>query len=517
MNMKPLSRIKTNLKPSTCIMALVLLLAPTPSHADIPSSLITAIFGSGFMNGGQLPSNAGTTVKDQVIPLLQQLAILNNDAAGVNNQGQRLMTETDIKRSTYEQQVAWERERKLRDDEIARSYPEMSNLSCALATANKSVPAIEVGVDNVVGQVVALLSSSMYRSLVLDSEISATKKAKIWCALGATGKIGACKTEADALVEGSDRGRHAAITRKVSIPCDMRSVVQDFSKMNNDNWAPSSRSNKECIAAILAIANEFPISTSLQTEEEVNSFSGRKKWDLKVNQIAQAAATKGGVFQQFADRVSVAKTSQPNCDDGLKGGSEDVYSLLERVYQNFSRSTEVAPFGLPPNEFCLSKRLIRQGKRLLMNRYAQNERGKDNMAAKLDALVDISIENYGTSNQLAIFTSDAPVANTYGPMDGTLADRGVKGAENDHNEELLGAIRQLTSAIQTMNTGVYAGKPQEVRLKKRAPSTKPAVAGQAAEITDALKEMGLKVSSPMAPSNGILGPLTQEFPVLPPR
>lgn len=511
MMMKTVSRTRLSLKHTALIIALVVSSIPTPSHADAITSLISALMGQGLGGGNGQFVNGDPA--NQVIPLLQQIYRQNADNGGTNLSTERLQTQTDIQRSTYEQQTAWERERKLRDDEIARSYPEMSNLSCALATANKSVPAIEVAADNVIGQVVALLSSSMYRSLVLDSEISATKKAQIWCKLGATGKIGACDTEADPLIEGSDRGRHAAITRKVSIPCDMRSVTQDFSKMSNDNWTPSSRSNKECIAAILAIANEFPISTPLPTKEEANTLSGRKKWDLKVNQIAQAAATKGGVFEQFADRVSVAKSSQPNCDDGLKGGSESVYSLLEKIYQNYSRSTEVAPFGLPPNDFCLSKRLIRQGKRLLMDRYAQNERGKDNMAAKLDALLDVSIENYGTSNQVAIFTSDAPVANTYGPMDSSLADRSVKGAENNHSDDLLSAIRQLTSAIQTMNSGVYSDKAQEVRLKKAA----PAISGKSAEITDALKEMGLKVSSPMPPRNGVLGPLTQEFPVLPPR
>ena len=262
MIMKIIFTLKQVLRTTTAFIVLLGLLLPIPTHAADPlSSLISAFMGRGL--GGNNGSRGDVISRpEQIIPNFHALLDrLQNNAASDNN-GRRLQTQTATQIANYQEENQWRRERLLRNDEIARSYPEISNLSCALATVSQSAPIIDTAAASVTGQVAQFLSSNMFKSVYLNTELSSDYKAQIWCKLGATGISGTCETDYDLLVKGADKGHTEAITIKDSIPCDMPGVYQEFDKMKNPkSWRPSQR-HKECIAAILSIANEFPVSNS---------------------------------------------------------------------------------------------------------------------------------------------------------------------------------------------------------------------------------------------------------------
>lgn len=497
-------------------LALLLIVSmPAPSRADALTSLMSALFGQGLGGGNNGFVNGDPA--NQVIPLLQQIYRQNADNGGTNLSTERLQTQTDIQRSTYEQQTAWERERRLRDDEIARSYPEMSNLSCAIATANQSAGTIEVAASNATGQAMDIITNGMYKSVFLATTVSAKYKSQIWCKLGATGKeVGNCDVEADKLVEGAHINPYKAIGVKLSIPCDMQSVNQEFQQMKNPaSWTPNQR-NKECIAALLSIANQYPISSSFPTKEEASNDNGTNLLDSKFNRVGMVGGTKGGLWEEFRDRVSVPIAST-DCMKGIQGGAGSVYSLLQQKYSGTTRDNKTPPFGLPPSGFCLSKMLFREGKILQLRYNKEQQASNRDLKRVLEDLESATIEGVDYNNMQMASLGTGRNTNGLTELDRDLAARKVASDDSD-NRELLSAIRQLTSAIQVMNAGVYSTKPQEVRLDGKAKKKIiPAISDKAAEVTDALKEMGLKVSAPKASSNGVLGPLTQEFPVLPPQ
>ncbi len=501
-------------------LALVLSSMPAVARADATSSLIAALFGVGNTGGGGGQYVNGDPAT-QVIPLLQQIYKQNANNAGVDNDGKRLQTRTATQIADYQEQNQWERERRLRNDEIARNYPEMSNYSCAIASVAQSGGIIDSAAANTTAQVAQLLTSGMYKSVMLATELSADYKAQIWCKLGATGINGTCTTDYDILTKGADNGHTNAITVKDSIPCDMPGVVQEFEAMRNPkNWNPNPR-HKECVAAILSIANEYPVSSSLPTKEEASTTDGKKIWDRKINQIAMAAGAKGGVFEKFNERVSVPSGAY-GCNRNIQAGGRDMYTLLREDYLLVNatrepRPTEATSFGMPPSGFCISKMQYTKGQILMAKENRREKAGARNLIQLAEDQEAIMLGNFESNYHSR--TAQIGGINTDGlnDMDRGLAERRV--SSNDHHqEELLGAIRQLTSEIKKMNAGVYADKVQEVSLKKgskkRPVPVGASIAEKSAEVTDALKEMGLKVS---APSNGVLAPITQEFPVLPPQ
>ncbi|MBY0428257.1 MAG: hypothetical protein K2Q32_03460 [Alphaproteobacteria bacterium] len=513
--MKRLMPSKKIIKIVGAVVAVVALNTPLEAHAADPIvNYLQSIIGTGFRGG-----SSGRFVNGEPDPtikgVLDQIYLQNADNGGVDNNGKRLQTETDIKRTTYQEQNQWERERRLRDDEIARSYPEMSNLSCAMATATQSAPLIDVAADNVTGQVRQLLSDGMYSSLLLATSLSEKNKAVIWCKLGSTGKKGKCDVAADPLVQGAEMGHDDAITIKDSIPCDMPGVIQEFEQMKKpDSWTPNAR-HKECVAAILSIANEYPISNSRPTKEEVATDSGALIWGKKTNKIAMAAGSKGAILQKFNERVSVP--SSMGCEKGIRGGGRDMYTLLKEAYGNQTRQPPTEPsFGLPPSGFCLSKLQFSYGQQLMAEDNERQEAGKRNLIQLTEDSIAAGLIN--TRSAYYFRKSSVGSGNTNGleDMDSDLAPRRV--AAYDNHEDLIGAIHQLTREIQKMNTGVYAGKPQEASFKKggKHPAVDALVNDKSAEVSDALKEMGLKISSP-APFGNRLEPITQEFPVLPPQ
>lgn len=500
------------------MLVLVALLAPMPARADAITSLITAFMGSGLTGGGSGQFVNGDPA-NQVIPLLQQIYRQNADNGGVDNNGKRLQTRTSMQIADYQEQNQWERERRLRDDEIARSYPEMSNLSCAIASANQSAPLIDVSAANTTGQVVDLLSSGMYKSVFLATELSADSKAQIWCKLGSTGKNGTCDVDYDLLIKGAEEGHTKAITVKHSIPCDMPGVIQEFQQMKTPrSWTPNQR-HKECVAAILSIANEFPVSNSLPTKEEASTVEGKKIWDRKINQIAIAAGAKGGIFEKFEDRVSTAESSASGCMRGIRAGGTDMYTLLQQSYGDATRGSGKAPFGLPPSGFCLSKLQFRMGQLLMEEYNKQQFGGRRNQHQLLQDIESVLIASHRTHNHAIEEQVGGINSSGLEDIDGGRADRAVRTSDNRH-EELLGAIRLLTSEIQKMNKGLYADRIQEVSAKKGAKRPVPVIPSTVIEksevVSDALKEMGIKVSAPY-PVGGALTPITQEFPVLPPQ
>lgn len=507
--MKKHSLKKSAFTYSAVMIALVVLCIPSPSRADAVTSLISALMGQGLGGGNGQFVNGDPA--NQVIPLLQQIYRQNADNGGINLSTERLQTETDIKRTTYSEQNQWERERRLRNDEIARSYPEMSNLSCAVATANQSAGVIDVAASNATGQAANMITNGMYKSVFLGTTISSKNKNTIWCKLGATGKVGTCDTAADKLVEGAHINPYLAIGIKKAIPCDMQGVIQEFEQMKNpDSWTPTPE-HKECVAALLSIAAQYPPSTSYPTEQEAKDDNGTNLLAAKFSHTGIVGGAKGGLWEEFYDRVSVLVAST-NCMKGIQGGAKSVYGLLQEKYRGTTRANKQSPFGLPPANYCLSKLLFAEGMDLLFEENRIENAGSTNLVQLVQELNDINAQQY---KQYIRYASSANTGrNTSSNIpdpDNNIAVRHI--SSDNEQKELLGAIRQLTSAIQTMNSGVYSDKAQEVRLKKAA----PAIAGKSAEITDALKEMGLKVSSPMPARNGVLPPLTQEFPVLPPR
>lgn len=522
-------------------MLCMVLLIPGTLHADALSSLLTAFMGQGLSgiggglsgltggSGGGSCSTAGgggSTLAvgqpaNQVIPLLQQILRQNANNGGVDNRGNEIINETNQKIADYQQQNEWERERRLRDDDITRSYPEQDQLSCGLATANQSVWVIEQASDNAVATVIDILTNGMYQSVLSGTTVAAKKKADIWCKLGAVANDPTCKTAPDPLVVGCDRDRHSCIMRKHSIPCDMPAVQQEFARMVDDGYTPTQK-HKECVAAILSIANKFEISKSLPTEEELKVSAGITIRDEKKQAISSAWSTMGTALQEFGEVVSASKSSAPGCDKGIRGGGDSVYSILQERYADTNRSNKVAPFGLPPDDFCLSRHQVELGKKMLIDRY--NERYAGNMSTQQATSLTARLLNeiHNPTRYRAEMTSRSDYVSEGNTP--AVATRAIGSTDNSSQQQLLGALRELTSQIQRMNEAAFSQQPQEVRLKKGTAPHHPApVAAQnSAEVLDALKEMGIKISArTVAPNiapnayNGVLEPITPEFPVLP--
>lgn len=506
---------KKLLKIVSAAIVMIAVNLPMQAHAAVDvGTLISAFMGSA-LSGGSSSRFVNGEPANQVIPLLQQIYLQNADNGGVDNNGKRLQTETSMKIADYQEQNQWERERRLRDDEIARNYPEMSNLSCAMATANQSAPLIDAAADNVTAQVRQLLNDGMYNNVLLATSIAEKNKALIWCKLGSTGKKGKCEVAADPLVKGAELGHDDAITIKDSIPCDMPGVIQEFGQMKNpEGWTPNPR-HKECVAAILSIANEYPISNSRPTKVEASNDDGTMIWGKKTNKIAMASGSKGSPLQKFNERVSVPTSM--GCEKGIRAGGRDMYSLLEAAYGSQKRSPPEPGFGLPPSGFCISKLQFTNGQQLMAEENERLQAGKRNLIQLTQDANAISLINSRSAYWYRKASVGAVNSSGLEDMDNDVASRHVASNDGSNHQELLGAIRQLTSEIQKMNTGVYAEKLQEAAIKKgskrRAPV--PALNDKSADITDALKEMGIKVSG--TTTGAVLAPITQEFPVLPPH
>ncbi|NDE90337.1 MAG: hypothetical protein EB059_04255 [Alphaproteobacteria bacterium] len=439
---------------------------------------------------------------------------MNNGA--IDASANRLNNETMRHIADFQAQNDYERDRKLHKAKIVENHDTVSNTGCAIATANQSVPGIQVASENAVSTLIDILTNGLYYSPLTGTPIGDKKMADIWCKLGAIGQREGCTTALDPLVAGADKNAHAAITRKVSIPCDMPGVVQELQNMAADGWTPNAR-HKECLAAVLSIAGEFERSNALPTAKQQETMSGVTINSLKKAGIAQLWASKGSVLQQFGDRVSVSKSMMSTCDKGIRGGGEDMYSLLQEVYQGTTRLNKVAPFGLPPSDFCLSNYQIRQGTGLLLDR-ALATNVDASLEQQINMLNAISIATYLSNNARIRDVASSVARDTYPNMlNGDTAPRSIGPGTpsapaatpytniDPAQQQLLGAIRELTKEMKEMNKGAFADRAQEVRLKKKANET-------TADVQDALKEMGLKVSTK---NPAILPPITPAFPTVP--
>ena len=494
-------------------LLLLVLLLPIRANAQAQNNLaqnnlLTALFGSGGGSG----SGSGDVIPrfSQVIPALNGLLDASrNDRAGTL-EAFKLQTETDRKRTDAQIYAAHNDRRLEHDDEIRSHYPELSNLACGIATINQSVPAIELASQNATAQVIDILTNGMYQSLISGTAVAAKRKHDIWCKLGAVADDDKCTS--DPLIVGCDRDRHSCMARKDSIPCNMQAVQQEFVKMANEGYTPA-REHRECIAAILSIANEFEQSNALPTKEELKTTQGIIIRGEKKNAIAREWATKGSALQEFADIVSVDESSAPDCKKAC-AGSNDVCSILRKVYGNAMRPNGVAPYGLPGNGYCLSPFQIAWGKELAIDQSTREDIGKLNwqQAMIVNAMISREQLKPRRERRYSIKPNTAGFGHT-----NEISARPV--AISNNNDDLLGAIRQLTREIQKMNTGVYANTLQEASVKKRSKRGAPAspitapTSSTPDEISDALKEMGIKVSAPAA--GGVLPPITQEFPALP--
>jgi len=464
---------------------LILLMAlsiPTPAYAvgvGVDIGTFVSMMGTAI-------STINTTTGGIIERLQQQIA-----QAGQN---MGLLDKSNQQQTEYNQTMADQRLRDQIGNEIVRSRPQITDNACNIAASMDNIAIVQQAKIDVMGTIDSIITNDLFRRP--DDPIRWSQRKNALCRIGALTSeetAGAC-THSPLTVGG-----HKSIAfsiKKDCIPFDAQRLRADLRNASTTGYTPDPQMS-EIVVAMFAISQQFERNGGLPTPQQLGSLPNLEDEADKNYDIARALAPMTPVYAALADNACPSVAMAPRCNSGP--AYELASTLLAKYYGTTTRTPEGR--GFPPSGFCFSPRQLRLASKQLSKEAMEPEAFgamSDRQLAQntLAALEKIRIQDLDAHTD-AILAS----INTQRDQNFKIGVKRLPVKTMYDNQELLGAIKELTRAIHTLQKKELGGGVRDVQFKnpksdkESVPENSQSDGQVMLQPEDALRDLGIKVSN----------------------
>lgn len=407
----------------------------------------------------QLGSNQSCcySITQQLNSIKERIDALNT----ANNKGQQTQAQEDQRIADYQSKTLSELLKQKAKTDAFLDYQEPTDYECATATLAQGDVPREIG-----GQIAAdKIEAAVARSFNVDNDIgNPIGQKRIFTAVCKLGAIGntesdrhgtSCDTVADPELRDRDVDIQRAILSDFCIPMDGEKVAKEIETIfTTDNYSPgvSRELNKAVLAGILMRRYGRTDQERYPKKATFENSVGLMNASIMTDSLARRFSANGGVLAALIYHSCLSQNS-PGAQ-GCDKGDQEAKQYLQKYNPNMP---------LPPGGYCLSQ---------LQKDIAENIKDAEelkNYATGGSDLRSIRVTNLkqniaqrearwkaiDAAASSSVNEKNADITSVSGP-------RAVKdGAFNDHNQDLVAAIRKLTKVLE--ERGMSIEIPQPVR------------------------------------------------------